>query len=319
MSPGLGQMTLASAAPVDVDSYEANQPVRTLDARFVPARALESRGDSASNVESTPRRSSRPAMASGKRFADRYEDAFGEPSLARRAVSVDDVVGDDELTDGGKPGREGRRAVTSSAEVTRSVARSGGLAGALARASTSEEVVKVILERGDRLAHFGRELTPVMARLVQEIADKASTGADSALASNIREQMQTLVVRRSRGTREMSSSKHAALRNLQAKGSAKAVDGKGASRVTKLADKLMSLIHLAEADRRVGDAQSQVRMAETGASADAGADSKGAAQSSGEQEVLNIKALQRDVLEAVMRELELIQARGDSNEHNFWW
>ena len=82
----------------------------------------------------------------------------------------------------------------------------------------------------------------------------------------------------------------------------------GASGLTKLAGKLMKLIHLAESERRLADAQKQVRMAEE--SAEARADG-GAGQSGGEsvEKVMNIKALRQDVISAVLQELELMKSR----------
>jgi hypothetical protein len=86
----------------------------------------------------------------------------------------------------------------------------------------------------------------------------------------------------------------------------------------KLAGKLMKLIHLAEAERRVSDAQAQVRMAEDTASARA---EGGLGEMSQQSETeVNIKALQQDVLDAVLRELELVQARReDPDGRNIWW
>jgi hypothetical protein len=87
----------------------------------------------------------------------------------------------------------------------------------------------------------------------------------------------------------------------------------------KLAGKLMKLIHLAEADRRKAEAQRQVRMAED--SADARAEA-GAGQSGGERvdsKTMNIRELREDVLQAVLRELEMSRARReDSNGPNHW-
>ena len=87
----------------------------------------------------------------------------------------------------------------------------------------------------------------------------------------------------------------------------------------KLANKLMNLIHLAESEKRRGDAQREVRMAED--SADARAEGGGAeTDQSGVGESLNIKQLQRDVLTFVMRELEMSRTRReDPDGSSIWW
>jgi hypothetical protein len=85
----------------------------------------------------------------------------------------------------------------------------------------------------------------------------------------------------------------------------------------KLADKLMGLIHLAESQRR-SEAQSQVRMAESEPG-----DSTGAASPVGgtdKSPAVNIQALQREVLGAVLRDLELIEKRRvGGSDGQFGW
>ena len=88
----------------------------------------------------------------------------------------------------------------------------------------------------------------------------------------------------------------------------------------KLAQKLMNLIHLAETDRKSEDARRQVRMAEASAEARSeGSASVAAGQTknlSGEN--VNIAALQREVLEAVLQALELNHHRRQEDT-DVWW
>jgi hypothetical protein len=81
----------------------------------------------------------------------------------------------------------------------------------------------------------------------------------------------------------------------------------------------MGLIQLAENERRRGDAQSQVRMAEDTAAARAEGGA-GSDSSSDEKDQVNINALQQEVLEGVLGELERLQSRReDPDGRSKWW
>jgi hypothetical protein len=102
-------------------------------------------------------------------------------------------------------------------------------------------------------------------------------------------------------------------------GTSASSQGVGSSNVMKLSSKLMKLIHLAEADRRRDEARKHVRMAEDSASARAEGGQSAGLGEAGESNV-NLKALQQEVLDAVMRALELIQARReDPDGRSIWW
>lgn len=91
----------------------------------------------------------------------------------------------------------------------------------------------------------------------------------------------------------------------------------GASgRVMKLAERLRGLVHLAEVDRRADEAQRQVRRAE--ASADAAPDAAPATEDEGSD--ISLEELQREVFEAVQRELNAMKDRfeGGSNGDGWW-
>jgi hypothetical protein len=93
----------------------------------------------------------------------------------------------------------------------------------------------------------------------------------------------------------------------------------GATKVTKLASKLMNLIHLAEAERKRDQDKVAYRMAAD--TSEARAESAGPSGEKSPTENVNMKALQRDVLEAVLRELELTQQRRqeDPDGRSIWW
>jgi hypothetical protein len=190
----------------------------------------------------------------------------------------------------------------------------------LARADSPEDIVKVILERGDRLSTLSQELPGPAARLVDRMAQLGREELES-LATKRTERDGPSAAMRSAGKatrRVLQPVKRGNIRNLSAKSSAKSSQGIGAGKVTKLASKLMDLIHLAESERRVADAQAQVRMAEDTVEARAeGTPSIEKEKGSGK---VNIKALQRDVLEAVLRELEMTKLRReDPDGGNIWW
>ena len=84
----------------------------------------------------------------------------------------------------------------------------------------------------------------------------------------------------------------------------------------RLANKLMRLVHLAENERRLAEAQRHVRMAQEGHEVDSGKETV-----SGEAvEAPNMKALQREVFESVLREIELSkQRRQEDFDASIWW
>jgi len=92
----------------------------------------------------------------------------------------------------------------------------------------------------------------------------------------------------------------------------------------KLVKKLQSLIHLAENQRGLSDAQRQVRLAAAdapSARATDGAGDKGSAEAAAKQNV-DIEALAREVLETVNRELELRRERRPEDSEggsDVWW
>jgi hypothetical protein len=227
------------------------------------------------------------------------------PSWAERAAFGTSVLPQTDRSD--------RQAPSSSLRL------GGGLLGALARAGRPEDVVRVILERSEGLRSLGSELPGPVATLVERIVrteDIASAEGRRGAAAVDTEGV--LSSRRSHGSVRASrlSGRSPTYRTLS-RGSAGASGsaGVGASQTMKLANKLMKLIHLAERDRK--DARGQVRMAED--SAEARAEGRGSTSTgNGSGEPVSIQALQRDVLEAVLRELELTMIRNQGDPDGWW-
>jgi hypothetical protein len=95
-------------------------------------------------------------------------------------------------------------------------------------------------------------------------------------------------------------------------------------RIMKLVKKLQGLIHLAEAENRLAEAQRQVRMAEDSedARAEGGQGSRGggSAGASKDGSKMDIEQLGREVLEVVTRELEFRRERRmEDHDESVWW
>ena len=189
----------------------------------------------------------------------------------------------------------------------------GDLFTALARASRPEDVVQVILERGRTLRSETRGLPDPAVRLVERIARVQEE--DGATRQPTAAPEGELLGRGRRAHRHAASS---AVSTTSLPRSAGGVAPATVRRVTSLADKLMELIHLAEVERRVTDAQRQARLAADTAEAraeaghgDTGAGKPGAAP--------NLKQLESDVLAAVIRELDLMKIRRQEDFSDVWW
>jgi hypothetical protein len=188
----------------------------------------------------------------------------------------------------------------------------------LARAGDAEEVVRVILQRSGDL---DTSRLPVAAqRLLFRVADEAGTvarqvgRADRAMRDGATVAPQTKTVVRS----ILEPASAGGQPNFGPRSRTTSTQGVGASKVMKLANKLMKLIHLAESDGR-GDAHKHVRMAEN--SSEARAES-GAGATTGEQfdeKTMNIKALRRDVLDAVLRALDDLRWRREDPDGPSIW
>jgi hypothetical protein len=196
---------------------------------------------------------------------------------------------------------------------------SRGVLAALARADEPEELVQAVLTHSDDMRSIVRELPTPAARVVQRIL---SLG-DAALSTRSSERASTAVPLATapqilQGHSERPATAANLPQSMLSSGRrSRNVESAGSSQMMKLANKLMKLIHLSESERRSEREAFELRMAEDSSSAksegsaDAGASGGGAAN-------VNLQALQREVLERVLREIELIQHRtqGDSD---VWW
>jgi hypothetical protein len=198
---------------------------------------------------------------------------------------------------------------------------SGGLINALARAGRAEDVVRVILERGDAAESLSGELPGEAGRLVRRIAGAAASDAEPTASTLVQGRGESPTATTVRNVRRDVLTPVRTYGGGRAAGraSAKSSQGVGSSNAMKLASRLMKLIHLAESERRMRDAQAQVRMAEDTAEARAEGGA-GASGRAGKEEQVDIKALQQEVLEAVLSELERLQSRReDPDGRSKWW
>ena len=192
---------------------------------------------------------------------------------------------------------------------------SGGLLTALARAGDAEEVVRVILERSHDLGDAS--LLPVAAqRLMHRVAGEAHQVAAAARGDRL--------TRGPAGSpRMVETVKNNILQPVTvaapgARSTATTRQGVGASKVMKLANKLMKLIHLAEADGR-GDAHKHVRMSEDTAESRAEGGAGGSSGDQFDEKTMNIKALRQDVLDAVLKALEDMRWRREDPDGPSIW
>jgi hypothetical protein len=206
----------------------------------------------------------------------------------------------------------------------------GGLFEALARATSAEEIVRVIYARseGVRETPLAREapVVQVIEQIRQEVRQEVrreQAATESVTRATRVNAPQTTTIRGNYVQPVQSTTRvnRGGVRGVGA--TARAVSaGGGDDRVTKLVKKLQGLIHLAEAEGRLADARSQVRMAEDSASAKA--EGQGPVGSSKEgpekSQKQDIDALGREVLEVVTRELEFRRSRRteDHDESNWW-
>jgi hypothetical protein len=199
-------------------------------------------------------------------------------------------------------------------------ARGSSLLRALGRATRAEQVLEVV---GDSPAAAGELIATLpdpAARVLREITEmralpesevqllSAPTAASAPVGGGARRA-------RSGGSRGSTT------RRVRSSGgshgaSATSIDGAGESRLMKLSQRLMDLIHLAEVDRMAQDAARQVRRSDEKVEAPS-------TSRAGQTEAIDgvtLASLQREVLEAVQREIEMMRDRGEGGRHgDFWW
>ena len=216
--------------------------------------------------------------------------------------------------------------------VTPSRVRSvGELIDGLVGARDPEQIIKVILQDGGRVRPSMGLPAPIV-EVIQQIrgqADRVEQGAvraaAAAQASAEGGAAASAPLLRGRGRSRSSAKVVRGFTGLnRAASTANAMQGVGDDKMMKLVKKLQSLIHLAENQRGLNDAQRQVRLAAAdapSARATDGAGDKSAAEAAAKQNV-DIEALAREVLETVNRELELRRERRPEDSEggsDVWW
>jgi hypothetical protein len=211
------------------------------------------------------------------------------------------------------------------AEGTPLVRSAQGLFDSLARATSAEQVVQVIAARAGGF-EGAIPLTEPMRDVVQAIRNELASSPEIAQpitlatrAPEVRAPEATVL----RGTRvspvaSSAISRSGAVRPVRSTAVSRGAGGAD-DRVSKLVRRLSDLIHLAETERRLAEAQSQVRMAEDTAAARAeGSAPLGQSAAGGSK--LDVETFTREVLEVVNRELELRRERRteDGDESNWW-
>ncbi|MDP2315632.1 MAG: hypothetical protein Q8P41_22220, partial [Pseudomonadota bacterium] len=202
----------------------------------------------------------------------------------------------------------------------------GGLFEALARATSTEEIVRVIYARADGLRETPLAQSAPVVQVVEQIRQEVrreQAAAETATRASRLDAPSATVIRGSSVTPVRSTTRvnRGGVRSVSATARSVAA-GSGDDRVTKLVKKLQGLIHLAEAEGRLADARAQVRMAEDSASARAeGQGPVGTSKEPGEKgQKQDIDALGREVLEVVTRELEFRRSRRtEDHDESSWW
>jgi hypothetical protein len=194
-----------------------------------------------------------------------------------------------------------------------------GIVRALSRASGTAELVRVLVERSAEAQVLARELPGPAGRVVQQIASMR-TLPDEAVEMLSAPTVPSAgggsgAVRRRLG-RASTSARTVHGGGGSGPSTTRSTEGAGAGRLMALSQKLMDLIHLAEVERKQGDAQRQVRRSDEKVEGPVGGVAEDADAASG----VTLESLQRDVLEAVQRELELIRDRGEGGSNGgIWW
>ena len=194
----------------------------------------------------------------------------------------------------------------------------GELIQSLARASSPEEVIRLMVDRGATSPSLQTTLSAPVLQVIEQIRTEAYR-SEEASHQPAGKGVGTRQVRRGETPRSTSRIVRGFTSlSPRQQGSG----GASASQISKLAQRLQSLISTAEGSGNQGAARRQVRMAEDSAAAKSegqGAVGDGEGQAADGQ--ADIDALGREVLSAVTRELEMRRERRmeEDDERDFWW
>jgi hypothetical protein len=199
------------------------------------------------------------------------------------------------------------------------------LVQSLVAATDPTQVVQVILEKGLdlRRSNLPKPVIQVIEQIKTEAARQESPPASRGGGSSSRSGWHSTGARSRSGSSRSRRSTTRVLSGwtgLKPGAAATTTSGVGDNGISKLAKKLRGLIHLAEG-QRTSDAQRQAKLAHRDRP-DARMDEGGDKSSSESAALANvdIEALGREVLEVVVRELELRQERRqEESDGNIWW
>ncbi|MCB9686743.1 MAG: hypothetical protein H6735_17020 [Alphaproteobacteria bacterium] len=301
----LGPMTLA-AAPVDDDTTAASAPGARAAGRS-DRRRLGSTLAEVATERSPVQRARGRRRGAGRTLAGRALGAAGavtpapgvEPSFLEGAP--EGAAAETPAVGGARRSPSWARRAVDPTVVTAGeavqpaeprVRVAGGLMTALARAGDPEDVVRVILERNAGLAAAASELPREARTLVERIAR-------SAVAQEAAAQRVANLPQYKTSTKRSPTPTSVAHRGASGHSGAGAtvVQGVGASGMMQLAGKLMKLIHLAQNERRLADAQRQVRMAEAGTTPSTSAPTGG---ESVDDKTMNMQMLKQHLLDSLL-------------------
>jgi len=195
------------------------------------------------------------------------------------------------------------------------------LVAGLVGATDPQEVIEIILARGNELksSTLPRPVVQVIEQIRTE-AHRADEAERQARAPSARGGSSARTVRTGANRSRRSARVLSGWTGLSPQSSASSTGAIGDDKVSKLAKKLRNLIHLAES-ARTGDALREARLAHADrpdARMTEGGDISNA--ESAAMANVDIEALGREVLEVVVRELELRQERRqEDNDGNIWW
>ncbi|MCP4804067.1 MAG: hypothetical protein GY884_01845 [Proteobacteria bacterium] len=194
------------------------------------------------------------------------------------------------------------------------------LVAVLVHATDPAEVIEIILDRGSdlKMSSLPRPVIQVIEQIRTEAHKADAPGRSSTSASAGGSTTRTDTTRR--GNRRSSARILNGWTGLAPSASAQTTGAVGDDKVSKLAKKLRGLIHLAQ-NARMGDALREARLAHADrpdARMQEGGDISNAESSA--MANFDIEALGREVLEVVVRELELRQERRqEDSDGNIWW
>lgn len=208
-----------------------------------------------------------------------------------------------------------------------------GLFESLAKATTAEQVVRVLFARADGLVAAPSEVSAPIQQVISEIRQEVSRAPASAASDDATLPTRPMRVDAPRaeplrpqasGSRPTSTTRVARGATRPVASRTRTIGAGSEDRIMKLVKKLQGLIHLAEAEHRLAEAQRQVRMAEDSheARGEGGQGTRGGGQPGSNQDgsKLDIEQLGREVLDVVSRELEhRRERRMEDHDESIWW